>query len=146
MNGRRARAALCGLLPTACTAGGAAPPGAAPSTGGPPSAATVTGPPVTGTPVAGQATPRDDAVRRAVTDAASSAGVPPAQVRIVQVVEREWSDGSLGCPEPNRMYTQAIIPGYLVELEAGGRRLEYHADGGPRVIILCQGGRPQAVP
>ncbi|MDQ3699787.1 MAG: hypothetical protein M3442_02580 [Chloroflexota bacterium] len=101
---------------------------------------------MTGTPGTGQITPRDDAVRRAVMDAATRYGVPPAQVRIVQVVEREWSDGSLGCPEPGRMYTQAIIPGYLVELEAGGRRLEYHADGGPRVIVLCQGGTPLPVP
>ena len=101
---------------------------------------------MTGTPGAGQTTPRDDAVRRAVTDAATRAGVPPAQVRVVQVVEREWSDGSLGCPEPGRIYTQATIPGYLVELEAAGRRLEYHADGAPRVVILCQGGRPQSVP
>ncbi|MGH2354364.1 MAG: hypothetical protein ACRDI2_03480 [Chloroflexota bacterium] len=89
----------------------------------------------------GQPGSRDEVVRRAVADAAAKTGLPSAQVRPVRVEEREWSDGSLGCPEPGRMYTQAIVPGYLIELEAGGRRLEYHTDRGTR-LVLCQSGRP----
>lgn len=85
--------------------------------------------------------PQADMVRRATTDAATRAGVSAADVVVVRVTEREWSDGSLGCPAPGQMYIQVITPGYLIELEAAGRRFEYHTDRGSRVV-LCQGGRP----
>ena len=38
-----------------------------------------------------------------------------------------WSDGSLGCPQPGMMYTQALVPGYRVRIQAGGQVLDYHA-------------------
>jgi hypothetical protein len=38
-----------------------------------------------------------------------------------------WSDGSLGCPEPGMLYTQALVRGYRIVLQAGDERLEYHA-------------------
>jgi hypothetical protein len=50
----------------------------------------------------------------------------------------------MGCPEPGGVYTQAIVPGYLIELEAGGRRLTYHTDR-QGTIVLCDGGRPSPV-
>lgn len=37
-----------------------------------------------------------------------------------------WPDGSLGCPQPDQMYTQALVPGYRLVLEAGGQRYRYH--------------------
>jgi hypothetical protein len=85
-----------------------------------------------------------DVVRRATADAAQRSGVPPAQVRTVRAVDQEWPDGGLGCPDPAALYTQAIVPGYAVELEAGGRRLAYHADR-RGTLVLCEGGRPVAV-
>lgn len=36
-----------------------------------------------------------------------------------------WSDGSLGCPEPGVMYTQALVDGYWVVLDAGGSHMDY---------------------
>jgi hypothetical protein len=92
----------------------------------------------------GGAMTRDEAVRRASADAAARAGVPAAQVRTVQAADREWPDGSLGCPEPGRFYTQAIVPGYVIELDANGRRLTYHADR-QGTVLLCEAGRPQPV-
>jgi hypothetical protein len=56
-------------------------------------------------------------------------------VRLIRVEAREWSDASLGCPKPGQMYAQVITPGYLVVLEAGGQRLEYHTDAGRRVEL-----------
>ena len=38
-----------------------------------------------------------------------------------------WPDGSLGCPEPGVMYTQAQVPGYWVVLRAGDRQYDYRA-------------------
>jgi hypothetical protein len=38
-----------------------------------------------------------------------------------------WSDGSLGCPQPDRMYTQALVPGYRIWVRGPDRPLDYHA-------------------
>jgi hypothetical protein len=38
-----------------------------------------------------------------------------------------WPDGSLGCPQPGRAYTQALVRGYRIQIVAGDRTLEYHA-------------------
>lgn len=52
-----------------------------------------------------------------------------------------WSDGSLGCPEPGSVYTQALVPGYLVVLELDGEELEFHASESGEVI-LCDDPQP----
>lgn len=39
----------------------------------------------------------------------------------------EWSDGSLGCPEPGVVYTQAQVKGYHVVLQAGNTVYDYRA-------------------
>lgn len=69
-------------------------------------------------------------------DAAQRAGVPASQVSVQRVEERAWSDTSLGCPRPGELYAQVITPGYLVVVQAGGRRYEYHTDAGRR-FVLC---------
>ena len=51
-----------------------------------------------------------------------------ANISVIVAESVTWNDGSLGCPEPGRMYTQAIVPGYRVVLELAGQRYSYHAD------------------
>ncbi len=41
-----------------------------------------------------------------------------------------WPDGSLGCPQPGMRYTQALVSGSLIVLEANGLFYEYHSGGG----------------
>lgn len=38
-----------------------------------------------------------------------------------------WSDGSLGCPRPGMMYTQALVPGWRVVVGDGRTEWIYHA-------------------
>lgn len=38
-----------------------------------------------------------------------------------------WRDGALGCPQPDRMYTQALVPGWLAVVSDGVRQARYHA-------------------
>ena len=45
-----------------------------------------------------------------------------------ETADRHIVHGSLGCPEPGRMYTQALIPGYLIRVQADATVLEYHAN------------------
>jgi hypothetical protein len=58
---------------------------------------------------------------------AAEQGVSPGDVKVIAAQSVNWPNGALGCPKPGRMYTQAIVPGYRVELEAAGRRFTYHA-------------------
>ena len=50
-----------------------------------------------------------------------------------------WPDGSLGCPKPGEMYTQMIVPGYRVVLQAGGERYAYHSDQRGRFVVCANG-------
>ena len=61
------------------------------------------------------------------TAAASEAHVSAGDVKVLSAQAVNWPNGALGCPKPGVMYTQAIVPGYRVELEAGGRRFTYNA-------------------
>ncbi|WNB84684.1 hypothetical protein [Cellulomonas sp. ATA003] len=69
----------------------------------------------------------DDLTAAAVLDLAAHLGVPAEEVSVVRVEEVTWPDGSLGCPEPGVLYTQAIIDGTLIVLGAGGSNFRYHA-------------------
>ncbi len=63
----------------------------------------------------------------AVDDAARRSGKPRDAVKIVAAEAVTWSDGSLGCPEPGVLYTQALVRGYRIVVEVAEQQLEYHA-------------------
>ncbi|MEX0795205.1 MAG: hypothetical protein WD274_00775 [Acidimicrobiia bacterium] len=78
-------------------------------------------------------------VDKAILDLVARTGVSPESVTIVAAEAKTWSDGSLGCPQPGMSYTQALVDGSRVLLEADGRLYDYHAgsDGEP---FLCESG------
>jgi hypothetical protein len=59
--------------------------------------------------------------------AADETGVPTDEIEVLVAEPVTWSDGSLGCPRPGQMYTQALVPGYRVVLRAAGEEVAYHA-------------------
>ncbi len=67
-------------------------------------------------------------VQLAATNLAKELNIAPDQVEIRSAEQREWSDSSLGCPEPGRAYMQVITPGYKVILFANGREYTYHTN------------------
>jgi hypothetical protein len=74
-------------------------------------------------------------------DAAQRAGVDRGALRLVSAHAVTWSDGAMGCPAPGRLYTQALVPGWRLELAAPGQvPLLYHASrrGG---WLWCARGR-----
>ena len=87
--------------------------------------------PVTGPNVQGGA---DAAVRAAVNDLAARLKVAPEVVQVVSVSAADWSDTSLGCPQPGMFYAQVIVQGFKIVLAAGGAQTEYHADQKGRVV------------
>ena len=75
--------------------------------------------------------------RAAVADLAARLGVDADEVAVVAVEEVIWRDGSLGCAEQGRAYTQALVDGHRITLTVGEERYEYH-DGGSRDPFLCE--------
>ncbi|MDF2734205.1 MAG: hypothetical protein K0S97_828 [Chloroflexota bacterium] len=71
-----------------------------------------------------------------VADAATRLGVDPSAVTIVEAKTETFSDGSLGCPEPGMMYTQALVDGYQVVVEANGTQLDYRGSA-PGKFRIC---------
>jgi hypothetical protein len=73
---------------------------------------------------------------------AEDLGVSAAAVAVESVQEVVWNDGSLGCPQPGTMYTQAQVPGYRITITDGRSRTGvYHAGeapaGGAPTVIRC---------
>lgn len=78
-----------------------------------------------------------DEVQAAIADASARFRVPEAEVAVAGALDVVWADGSLGCPEPDMAYTQALVDGYLLTLEVGGDRVSYHGEDG-RPPFLCE--------
>ena len=96
----------------------------------------------TGTSPSGSTEPVDQRVTAARADAARRSGLPPAQIQVVKAESVTWSDGSLGCPRPGMLYTQARVPGYRVQLRVGSEIWNYH--GSERgALALCPAGQAQ---
>ena len=87
-------------------------------------------------PVASGAVP-DAVVNAAIADAAKVTGADPAAITVVSAEPKTWNDGSLGCPQPGQLYTQALVPGYQVILDANGKKMDYRATASGDVK-LCE--------
>lgn len=83
--------------------------------------------------------PPNDILQPVLADAAKQAGVQPADVAVVSAEAVQWSDGSLGCPQPGMMYTQALVDGYRIVVRAGDRELDYRVRG-PGSFRICPAG------
>jgi hypothetical protein len=61
-------------------------------------------------------------------DLAGRLKIDPEAVKTTFPVPRQWPDASLGCPRPGISYAQVVTPGFVIELEAGGKSYVYHSD------------------
>lgn len=73
----------------------------------------------------------------AVNDLAAHLDIDPAEIEVVAYEPVTWNDGSLGCPQPDTMYTQALVDGYMIQLRAGGKTYNYHGEFGADPF-LCE--------
>jgi len=64
-----------------------------------------------------------------VADVAKLAGVPADQVTVISAEAVTFPDGSLGCPQPGVAYTQALVDGYKIIAEAGGKTYDFRGTG-----------------
>lgn len=80
-------------------------------------------------------------LEKVLADAANRTGAPFSSIETVSTEKIVWNDGSLGCPQPDRMYTQALVPGYRIQVRGAGVLLAYHAAEAGQ-FVLC--APPQA--
>ena len=105
------------------------------------SACAPAGSPPTPTPPATPSSPQssqEQAVSAAKKDLVQKKGLSAETITLVEASEVEWSDTSLGCPEPGMMYAQVITPGFRIMLSAGGETYEYHSDTAGSRVITCE--------
>lgn len=75
-----------------------------------------------------------DAIRE---DLAQRLGVDTKGLQPVRAESVNWNDGSLGCPRPDQVYTQAITPGYHVVFEVDETYYDYRATR-KGFFMLCE--------
>ncbi len=138
---------LAALATAACNAQVGGSPGViptlAPDVSRPP---VITVPPTMSFPIdIGQVQP--EIVQQAIAEAAAVAGVAADQVSLTRADRVTWSDGSLGCPEPGMMYTQALVDGFWVVITAAGETYDIHAsDSGHFVVCPPARSKPPIEP
>lgn len=100
-------------------------------------ATTTTGGTVPDVPSSNPNNAPEQVLAKALLDLQSRLNVDPVDVTVVLSEQKTWNDGSIGCPQPGIVYTQAQVDGARVLLEVDGRLYAYHAgaDGEP---FLCE--------
>jgi len=63
-------------------------------------------------------------------DLSQRLSIDPASVAVSSSRFVNWRSGALGCPKPGLMYTQALVPGASIFLQAGNQIYAYHAKPG----------------
>ncbi len=81
------------------------------------------------------------AVIEAIVDAAERTGQDADDIEVVVFEQVTWPDGAVGCPEPDGVYTQALVEGYRVVLDVGDQQLTYHGADGD-APVLCEDPQP----
>jgi hypothetical protein len=54
-----------------------------------------------------------------------------------------WSDTSIGCPEPDRGYSDVIVPGFRIILEYEGQKYEFHTNEDGTMVVTCSNTQAQ---
>jgi hypothetical protein len=87
----------------------------------------------------------DQLLRQIVSDAMDRTGASEDEIEVVTAEAVTWNDGSLGCPQPGMMYTQALVDGYRVVLDADGQELNYHTDNRGH-FVYCDNPQDEGLP
>jgi len=66
-------------------------------------------------------------VQLAIADLRDLVDDAEADVVVLSVEEVTWRDGSIGCPQPDMRYTQALVNGTRIRLSIAGVVFEYHS-------------------
>jgi hypothetical protein len=84
-------------------------------------------------------------VERTKADLATRLSISAYEISLIELAETEWSDSSLGCPQPGMNYLQVITPGYRIVFQVNDQVYEYHSDKNT-AFIYCADQIPPAIP
>jgi hypothetical protein len=84
----------------------------------------------------GTATELNAAKMAAITSDLAGRGVT-GTITVIKSEAVTWSDGSLGCPEAGKVYTQALVAGMHVIVSVSGKKYDYRF-GGTDTPKLCK--------
>ena len=76
--------------------------------------------------------------QRALDHLATELGVASDDIAHIDTEYKDWSDSSLGCPEPDTAYLQVIIPGYRYLLSHLGEHHTVHAGIDGATMVYCK--------
>lgn len=83
---------------------------------------------------------------RAKDDLRRRLGLSPNQtIQTISAQIVSWPNGAIGCPQPGRSYTQAIITGSRAEFRHAGASYYYHGRG-LQPLALCETGARAPLP
>ena len=68
----------------------------------------------------------DQKVTTAIADLAAQTGVAEDAITVREARIVNWGSSAVGCPKDGMNYTQQIVPGVLLLLEADGKVYRYH--------------------
>ncbi len=86
-------------------------------------------------PVTGEAP--EDVLSPIIADVAERTGAEPAEIEVLRSQSITWNDGSLGCPKPGMVYTQALVESYWVVLSYQGQEFDYRVNE-HEAFFLCE--------
>jgi hypothetical protein len=66
-------------------------------------------------------------IASAKKDLAQRLDIPPESVKLSAARQVTWRSGALGCPQPGMNYTEALVPGSVIYLQADNVIHAYHA-------------------
>lgn len=84
----------------------------------------------------------DQQVQGAIADLAARSGIAKDAISVSQARSVNWGSSALGCPQDGMMYTQALVPGVLVILEADEVFYRYHGRSTSK-LIYCPAERAE---
>lgn len=75
-------------------------------------------------------------VQAAIQALAAALNIPPESITLAEPpLPVQWSDSSLGCPQPDQVYAQVIVPGYLIVLAVGEQKYNVHTDLNGNAVV-----------
>ena len=79
----------------------------------------------------------------AISTVATQTGLAPDQFNVISSEAVNFSDASLGCPQPGMAYPQVITPGYRVLVEGDGQNFDVRVSG--KRGLICDNPRSNGV-
>ncbi len=89
-------------------------------------------------PLGGTGEVPEDMLDAVIADALNRSGRTRTDVQILHAQSTVWNDGSLGCPKPGVMYTQALVEGYRIVLKVADHHYDYRATQHGQFVLCDQ--------